>query len=171
MNPRMNPHTTRTPTRSRPTIRRAVTIAAALASAGAPIVSPAGTAHARPGRPLPAALDAAAATSSGPGITCADWAARENRRRTRVIVTATCTAPSTGYRITLAPHEPQGINPRVLLLDLHADPPDGPAAQVLTPVALRYRAEGQYDRLTILPDGPTLDVLTPRWPSSPGALK
>ena len=57
-------------------------------------------------------------------------------------------------------HEPQGINPEYLLLDLVVHEPTGPVAQVITTVEARYEEEMdfEYETATILPDGPSIPV-------------
>lgn len=98
-----------------------------------------------------------------PGVVgCDNWAAWEDHQpfqRPRLIVTADCILPTPGHRVELRPHNPQGINPRILLLDLVMHAPKGPAPDVLTPFRLRYeQPAGRYDSVTILPDGVTIDV-------------
>ena len=96
---------------------------------------------------------------------CRDWAAWENREpleRPRLIVTARCLLPTPAHRVGLRPSNPQGINPRILLLDLVVQAPKFPAPQVVTPFLLRYEqpADTHYDSVTIMPDGPTIKVGT-----------
>jgi hypothetical protein len=71
-------------------------------------------------------------------------------------VVGTCTCPTAGYTVNLERHEPQGINPRDLLLSLVETRPTGAAAEVITPVQVEYRAETEmrYDTVSIVPDGP-----------------
>lgn len=73
-----------------------------------------------------------------------------------------CTLGSTGYTVALVRHEPQGINPRDLLLDLIVTPPspDDIVAPVLTKYPVRYEEETRVylDTVTILPDGPSVAV-------------
>ena len=98
-------------------------------------------------------------------VECRDWAAWENRQpleRPRLIVTARCLLPTPAHRVELRPSNPQGINPRILLLDLVVHAPKFPAPQILTPFLLRYEqpADTHYDSVTIMPDGPTIKVET-----------
>lgn len=62
-----------------------------------------------------------------------------------------CEFPTAGYSVELRRSEPQGINPKDLLLDLIVHEPSGPAAQVITTVEARYREETdfEYDTVTI----------------------
>jgi hypothetical protein len=79
-------------------------------------------------------------------------------------VEGVCTFGSTGYQVALVRHGPRGDNPRDLLLDLVATPP-GPGvivAPVFTayPVSYEEETEAGFDTVTILPDGPTIEVRT-----------
>lgn len=71
-----------------------------------------------------------------------------------------CEFPTEGYTVELRKHEPQGINPRDLLLDLIVYEPSGVVAQVITVEEVRYTEETdfEYDTVTILPDGPSIRV-------------
>lgn len=71
-----------------------------------------------------------------------------------------CTLGSTGYTVELVRHEPQGINPRDLLLDLVVTPPDDIVAPVLTKYPVRYEEQTRvyFETVTILPDGPSVVV-------------
>jgi hypothetical protein len=96
-------------------------------------------------------------------IGCRDWTARFLRVAGGggvVLVTGTCTLPTSGHTVELRRHEPQGINPADLLLDLVVTEPSGPAAEVLTDVPGRYqeRTDTGFGTVTILPDGPTIAV-------------
>ena len=113
--------------------------------------------------------DAQALPASGwpspANVECRDWAARENRQpfeKPRLIVTARCLLPTPAHKVELRPSNPQGINPRILLLDLIVHAPKFPAPQVLTPFLLRYEqpATTHYDSVSIMPDGPTIKVET-----------
>lgn len=78
-------------------------------------------------------------------------------------VSGTCTFPTTGYSVTLRPREPQGTNPKDLLLDLEvqAPSPDAIVGFGFTTVQAHYREEdleSAYDTVTILPGGATVEV-------------
>jgi hypothetical protein len=75
-------------------------------------------------------------------------------------VVGECTLPTAGYSMELRRHDPQGINPRDLLLDLVVHEPTGPVAQVITTLEARYEEETdfEYESVTILPDGPSIPV-------------
>ena len=72
-------------------------------------------------------------------------------------VTATCTCPTSGYRLELKPHVPQGINPKDYILDLIEHKPTGPVSQVMTDVAVEYveDTDFSYETVSITPDGPS----------------
>lgn len=68
-------------------------------------------------------------------------------------VTGTCTFNTTGYSAELKKHEPQGINPKDLLLDLVVhEPSGGIAGQAFTDVPVRYDEETtmEYDTVSIM---------------------
>ena len=94
---------------------------------------------------------------------CFDWNAFVNRQPpgpAKLIVSGTCEFPTAGFSVELRRTEPQGINPRNLLLDKVVTPPTGLVAQVVTQVPVRYEEETDagFDSVTILPDGPTIPV-------------
>ncbi len=73
-----------------------------------------------------------------------------------------CTLGTTGYTVELVRHEPQGTNPRDLLLDLVVTPPapDDIVAPVLTKYPVRYEEATRlyFQTVTVLPDGPSVPV-------------
>ncbi len=93
---------------------------------------------------------------------CSDWHAwHSNSPKPALHVTGKCQFPTAGYKVELRRQEPQGINPRILLLEKIVHPPTGPVAQVVTVVRVTYSekaAAGQFSQVTILPDGVTVDV-------------
>ena len=96
-------------------------------------------------------------------IGCRDWSARLLRVAPGggvVVVKGTCTVPTSGHTVELHRHEPQGINPADLLLDLVVNEPSGPATDVLTDVPVRYDepTDTGFGTVTILPDGPNIPV-------------
>lgn len=105
------------------------------------------------------------ASSGGSAVgTCRDWTASHDHMPpgpATLRVSGTCTFGTPGYRIELRRHEPQGINPKDLLLDKIVIPPEGDlGAQVLTEVEARYEeiTDFEYDSVTILPEGPSISV-------------
>ena len=89
-------------------------------------------------------------------ITCQDWKAWLSKEPPTppmtLHVTGTYTFPTRGYAAELRSSEPQGINPRDLLLDVVVQAPSGPVPEVLTDVEVRYDAEvtTEYKTVTIL---------------------
>jgi hypothetical protein len=68
----------------------------------------------------------------------------------------TCTAPTNGYHFSLVRHEPQGINPKDLLLRLVVSESEF-ANEVVTTYEVHYRedTDTRYDTVSIVPEGPT----------------
>jgi Domain of unknown function (DUF6438) len=93
---------------------------------------------------------------------CHDWTAvhRHDPPPPVLTVHGTCTFPTAGFAVELRRTEPQGINPRDLLLDRIVHAPTGPVAQVVTDVEALYieHTDFDYETVTILPDGPSIRV-------------
>ena len=109
---------------------------------------------------LAEALDWTAVPLEG---TCHDWTAvhgHEPPGPSVLWVHGSCRFETAGYSVELRRREPQGINPRDLLLDRIVHPPTGLAAQVITEVEVSYSEETEFDyqTVTILPEGPTITV-------------
>lgn len=94
------------------------------------------------------------------GRPCADWNAWIDLMlgvEPALHVTSSCEFPTTGYEVSITRHEPQGENPRDLLLQLRIIEPDGAANEVLTHVQAEYMesVEGEdFDTVSLLPNGP-----------------
>jgi hypothetical protein len=93
---------------------------------------------------------------------CHDWSAIHDLmpgHPSKLIVTGTCTFPTTGYEVELRPSVPQGINPLDLLLDKVVTPPTGIVAQHVTDVEARYEevTDVMYETVTI-EGGPSIKV-------------
>lgn len=102
-------------------------------------------------------------TAAAADGTCHDWTAVHDRRPpgpSVLTVRGNCTFNTAGYAVELRRREPQGINPRDLLLDRIVQPPTGPVAQVVTDVEVNYSEETEfdYDTVTVSPDGPSVPV-------------
>lgn len=103
-------------------------------------------------------------SDAAPQLACGDWSAFLDLQPPGppiLRVRGSCTFATAGYTATLNRHEPQGFNPRDLLLDLTVTGPSGPAAQVITEVEVRYQEEvirGGFDSVTILPNGTSVPV-------------
>ena len=96
---------------------------------------------------------------------CGDWSAVHDREPTGpavLRVQGRCEFPVAGFSVELRRHEPQGSNPRNLLLDRIGHPPEGfpPPGTVVEIVDVDYReeTETEYDTVTILPDGISVPV-------------
>lgn len=95
---------------------------------------------------------------------CRDWSAVHDQEPPgpfTLIVTGICAMPTPGYSVELRPHEPQGINPADYLLDKIVTAPGGIQPQVITDVDVRYEEQtgADYKTVTILPGGPTIEVV------------
>jgi hypothetical protein len=88
------------------------------------------------------------------------WLDRQPPGPATLRVRGECEFPTAGFQVTLRRHVPQGINPRILLLDKVVRPPSGPAPQVVTRVEVRYEevTTAGFDAVTILPEGATVWV-------------
>jgi hypothetical protein len=78
----------------------------------------------------------------------------------RLRVNGTCEMPTPGYTVTLSRASPQGINPRILLLHLHIEPPTGMVIQVITPTPVSYeeQTDFHYESVSIIEAGVTISV-------------
>lgn len=88
---------------------------------------------------------------------CSDWAAWHDHMPpgpATLHVTGKCTFPTAGYSVELRPANPQGINPKIYILDRIVHKPTGPAAEVITEVPVRYaeQTDTEYDEVHIRPD-------------------
>lgn len=75
-------------------------------------------------------------------------------------VTGKCTFGTPGFVVKLTKADPQGTNPRILILDKTVTPPTGIVPQVVTTIDVRYDEDTstKYDQVHIRPDGVTIDV-------------
>ena len=70
-----------------------------------------------------------------------------------------CTFPAGGYKVELRRHEPQSGDQRILLLDRVVTAPTNPMTDGVTKVAVSYEERNPFvERVTILPDGTTIEV-------------
>jgi hypothetical protein len=92
---------------------------------------------------------------------CHDWTVERVRAvggGPHLLVGAVC-AVRPGERLQLRRHNPQGINPAILLLELvvqRSPFPDGPATREER--IIDVEPDAGYTTVTILPDGPSLPV-------------
>lgn len=101
-----------------------------------------------------------AATPAG---NCRNWSAWHDHQPpgpATLRVTGECEFPSAGWSVELRRREPQGANPKDLLLERVVREPSGPVAQALTTLQARYEEETdfEYDTVMILPDGASVLV-------------
>jgi hypothetical protein len=80
----------------------------------------------------------------------------------RLIVIGEVECPTTGWTVGLSEAVPQGINGAILILQIDAVSPTGPAGQMITRLAVRFEKSPtpNYRQVTIRGGGPdfTLDV-------------
>lgn len=103
------------------------------------------------------------ATSETKIGSCSGWTAWHDRMpgsAPTLHVTGKCVFPTSGYKVMLAHHGPQGINPAILILDRIVQPPAGKVSQAVTTVEVQYTEETKavYTNVTILPDDITIPV-------------
>jgi hypothetical protein len=79
----------------------------------------------------------------------------------RLIVTGEIEVPTTGWKVGISRQVPQGTNQKDLLLRVHADPPEGPAGQIVLKLPLRYEEPavlGQFTTVTVLYENESVTV-------------
>lgn len=91
-----------------------------------------------------------------------EWSAIQDFRTTpsTLRVKGMPVMPTPGYTLKLIRAEPQGKNPRILILNLESEPPPGIVIQIPTPTPVSYeeQSEQEYDSVTIEPDGIQIPV-------------
>jgi hypothetical protein len=92
---------------------------------------------------------------------CKDW--RSAYIKGTLMVRGWCTFPSSGWSMELRHAEPQGTNPKDLLLERVVALQEGIQADVIRVIEVEYdeTTEVEYDTVTILPDGATIGVERP----------
>ena len=100
---------------------------------------------------------------SQPQGKCSDWQAWYTGKPNKLTlhVVGKCQFPTAGFKVVLRRANPQGINPRILILNKIVRPPSGPVAQVVTVERVEYSepaTSAQFRQVTILPDGVTISV-------------
>lgn len=70
-------------------------------------------------------------------------------------VTGTVTVPTTGYHVSLVEAVPQGINPKILILEVKKVKPTGPAGDVVSHIPVKYDKphSPDYTDVTVRCDG------------------
>ena len=94
---------------------------------------------------------------------CSDWAAWHDHMPPgppTLHVTGKCTFPTEGYSVELRPADPQGINPKIYILERIVHEPTGPVADVITDVPVHYQeqTDTEYDEVHIQPDDVHVEV-------------
>ena len=89
---------------------------------------------------------------------CRDWKARQGPGV--LVVDGWCTFPTSGYEAELRRAEPQGANPADLLLERVVTRRQGYQPPVIRGVEMHYeeQTDVEYETVTIVPDGLTIDV-------------
>ncbi|MBV9849085.1 MAG: hypothetical protein JO250_05285 [Armatimonadetes bacterium] len=69
--------------------------------------------------------------------------------------------PTPGYKLHLTKANPQGINPQILLLNLHRNAPTGIEPQHVVTERVEFKEDTHvpYQKVQIEPDGVTVDVV------------
>jgi hypothetical protein len=91
---------------------------------------------------------------------CKDWRALQPQGAGKLMVRGWCTYPNSGWSLELRRREPQGTNPADLLLERVESRAEGLHARVIKAIEAEYveETETEYDTVTILPDGVTIEV-------------
>ena len=78
-----------------------------------------------------------------------------------LVVDGWCTYPSAGWMTELRRIEPQGTNPKDLLLERITTVPEGYQPPVTRGIEVHFEemTDVEYETVTIMPDGLTLDVV------------
>ncbi len=90
--------------------------------------------------------------------TSLDWSAALHQDKLKV--NGHITFPTPGYKVQLKKKVPQGINPKILLLEKTVEAPTGiePDHVVTIPVSFEEHTTVHYDEVEILPDGIKIPV-------------
>jgi len=90
--------------------------------------------------------------------TSLDWSATLHQDKLKV--NGHITFPTPGYKVQLKKKVPQGINPKILLLEKTVEAPTGiePDHVVTMPVSFEEHTTVHYHEVEILPDGIKIPV-------------
>ncbi len=93
---------------------------------------------------------------------CRDWMALQGPGV--VVVDVWATFPSGGWNMELRKAEEQGDDPKRLILERVVTFPEGYQPPVIRGIEVHWeeKTDVEYATVTILPDGPTLDVVDAR---------
>ena len=73
------------------------------------------------------------------------WIDRPPDAPARLVMTGDVRVPTYGWQARLTKRSPQGINPKILILDVNAQQPGGDAAEQITTIPLRYEESPLQD--------------------------
>jgi hypothetical protein len=95
---------------------------------------------------------------------CFDWYASHDHMPPgpkTLHVTGKCKFPTEGYSVELRPADPQGINPKIYILEKIIHAPTGSVVQVETVVDVQYdeKTDQEYEQVEIRPDNTIIDVV------------
>ena len=108
-------------------------------------------------------MEASQSKGAPPGK-CRDWRAFQGPGV--IVVDGWCTFPKSGYKVEMRKAEPQGINPKDLLLERVVTEPEGYQPAIVRAFEIHWEEQTdiEYSTVTIIPDGPTIDVVDAREP-------
>ncbi|HEV2157482.1 hypothetical protein [Bradyrhizobium sp.] len=73
------------------------------------------------------------------------WIDRAPGAPPKLVMTGDVRVPTDGWQARLTKRTPQGINPKILILDVSADQPAGAAQEQITTIPLRYEESPPQD--------------------------
>lgn len=73
------------------------------------------------------------------------WIDRAPGAPPKLIMIGDARVPTSGWHARLTKRSPQGINPKMLILDVNAQEPGGEAPEVITTIPLRYEESPPQD--------------------------
>jgi hypothetical protein len=83
------------------------------------------------------------------------WIDKMPGKQNTLHVIGVVTVPTTGYKASLSEAHPPGINPKILILEVHKLKPSGPAGDMVShiPVYFEKSHSPDYTNVTIREDG------------------
>ncbi|MBR0951384.1 hypothetical protein [Bradyrhizobium canariense] len=73
------------------------------------------------------------------------WIDRAPGAPPKLVMVGHLRVPSNGWQARLTKRSPQGINPKILILDVNAEQPAGAAQEEITTIPLRYEESPPQD--------------------------
>jgi hypothetical protein len=89
------------------------------------------------------------------------WLDHASRSKPKLIVTGELEVPTSAWEALMLLKQPQGLNPKILLLEVHAQAPTGHVSQIAQKIPLRYEQPASpdaYKQVTILYDSDSVTV-------------